>query len=79
MKTYREFQTTVQRRLTTKLQHDRIGSLLLDQLLGKVGCHRLEVRLVGHVGARLHRGNVRIEEDNLDVLLFEGLDGLRTL
>ena len=38
---------------------------------------RLEIRFVCHPLARLHRCNIRVDQHNLNVLLFQRLDGLR--
>ncbi len=57
-------------------KEDAVGLLLLDHLLGVLRGDRQEVGGVGHAGARLDGGDVRIDEDGPNALLPKRLEGL---
>ncbi len=71
-----ELDTDVQGGLTTHRDEDGVGALLLDDLGDELGGDGEEVDARGHALAGLDGGDVGVDEDDLDVLLLQGLDGL---
>ena len=53
------------------------GRLLLDHLLHEIRGDGQEIDLVRNAFGSLHRGDVGVDEDGLDALFAEGLEGLR--
>ncbi|GKT45601.1 LOW QUALITY PROTEIN: uncharacterized protein ColSpa_05782 [Colletotrichum spaethianum] len=72
-----ELDTDLQSGLSTECDIDGIRSLVLDDLADEFGVDREEVHLVGETLGRLDGSNVGVDEDSVDALLFQGLDGLR--
>ena len=65
-----EFNTTVQSRLSTKGQHDAVGTFLFDNALNKVRSYRKEVYMVGHALRGLYRSNIRIDKNRFDAFFL---------
>ena len=73
-----QLHATVQGRLATETQQDALRALPFNNPFHEEGRHRKEVDLVGHSLAGLYRGDVRIDENRLDPLFLQRLEGLRT-
>ncbi|KAI6769203.1 hypothetical protein HG531_010307 [Fusarium graminearum] len=73
-----ELDTDLEGSLSTKGDIDGIGTLVLDDLADEVGVDRKEVNLVGQTLGGLDSGDVGVDEDGVDALLLQGLDGLAT-
>ena len=71
-----QFHAAVQCCLATEREENALRLLLGDDLLDKERGYRQEVDLVGHAFRSLHGGDVRVDEDGLDALLAQGLEGL---
>lgn len=67
-----------QGRLTSERAVDSVRFLVLDDLSDKLGVDGQVVDLVGETLGRLDGRNVGVDEDGVDALLLESLDGLRT-
>ncbi len=72
-----ELDTTVEGSLTTKGQQQTIGALALNDRFNISRRHREEVDLVSKTLHCLDGGNVGVDEDGADTLLFHGLHCLR--
>ena len=73
---FRERHAAVERGLAAEGEQDAVGLLPGDHLLDEIGRHRQEIDLVGEVSGGLDRGDVGVDEDDLEALLLQGLDGL---
>jgi len=71
-----QLDTDVECRLPAEAEQDSVGLLLFDDLLDKVGIDGEKVYLVGKVIRGLDSCDVRVDEDRIDALSFEGLDRL---
>ena len=72
-----QLDAAVQGRLTTEGEENAVRMLLGDDTLHEIGLYGEEVDLVGHTLGSLHRGDVGVDEDCLDALLTQRLEGLR--
>ena len=73
-----EFNTAVQRRLSTERQHNTLRAFFFYHALDEIRSDGQEINTVGHAFRSLHRGNVRIDEHCFDALLFECFQRLAT-
>lgn len=64
--------------LSTEGAVDGVGTLLLDNLADELGVDGQEVDLVGETLGGLDSRDVRVDQDGVDALLFQSLDGLAT-
>ena len=71
-----ELDTDLEGGLTTKCHIDGIGSLMLDDLAHKVSIDRKEIDLIRQPLGRLDCSNVGVDQDGVDSLFLQGLDGL---
>ena len=72
-----EFDAAVESGLTSECKEDTIGALLLYHLLHEIGSDRKEINLIGKPFGSLHRSDVGVDEDCLNILLPHSLEGLR--
>ena len=66
----------VQAHLAAEVRQDGVGLFLLDDALNDLGGQRLDVNMIGNVGIGHDGGGVRVDEDRLDALRFQGAAGL---
>ena len=71
-----ELDTNLEGGLSTEGDVDGIRRLVLDDLTDEVGSDWEEVNLVGETGRGLDSGNVWVDENGVDALLLQCLDGL---
>lgn len=71
-----ELDTAVEGSLASKGHVDAIWPLVLDDLADKLRGNRKEVDLVSQPLGGLDGGNVRVDQDGVNALLLQGLDGL---
>ncbi len=71
-----QIQRTVQRRLPAHGRQDRIGALLLDDLLDGLPIDRFDVDGVGHVRIGHDRRRIRVHQNDAVTFLAQRLAGL---
>ena len=73
-----QIERAVKRGLPAHGRQQRIGALLLDDLLDHLPGNRLDVGDIGHVRIGHDRRRIAVDEDDLVALLAQRLAGLRT-
>ena len=73
-----EGNTTVEGSLSTEGEHNAIGALLLDHSLNEVRSDGEEVDRISDPLRRLYCSDIGVDEDGMDSLFLESLQGLRS-